>query len=368
MNNEEFTKQLSDLLSKVLPKDSILIIPAVFLLYFLFSKFKEEKFLPSFFSEKVNLENLEDLEKLNYDDEGKKNYRNAFIFSKITGKVASIETINWIFNCFDPRLAIYIYSKVPAYLKLKDGKLIRKSLTIDYFFIFFLAAITIPVLILCCLYGISIILGATPIKTNSTLIKVDIPVILTLSCLLLSIYFFDFSLRELRFINIVNDFYNTYSLWIFDDSMRDRIYKLMEIFLSNEGWKIVEKDEIKSLFPDLTSIIIAERKLPYEGVTKIERRIIDVEVFPSILTTESFHQIQENYYKNRNVLIGLATEDIHKQDLFFAIPKVVYDNSKAIIQCKQYKKIKLLIYSFENESVVGKWQTKRKDSGGLNPC
>jgi hypothetical protein len=98
----------------------------------LISNFMKEGIL--FASKRLkNSELMSCIEKLAYlDDNAKNNCKNSIVFRAMTGKQAPIHEVNLILNCYDPILAMDIYSKADKYIQFdKDDQLSEPDILLD---------------------------------------------------------------------------------------------------------------------------------------------------------------------------------------------------------------------------------------------
>lgn len=73
----------------------------------------------------LEIKNLELVDKLKYaSDEAKNNFVRSSIFSILTKRTTCIHHINIMFNTYDPRRLILIYSKAPAFVEFSDTDVI----------------------------------------------------------------------------------------------------------------------------------------------------------------------------------------------------------------------------------------------------
>lgn len=74
----------------------------------------------------VDVKNLELLDKLNYESaEAKHNFVRSSIFTIFTKRTTCIHHINLMFNSYDPRRLLMIYSKAPGFVAFTDNGIIK---------------------------------------------------------------------------------------------------------------------------------------------------------------------------------------------------------------------------------------------------
>lgn len=105
-----------------------------------------------------------DLEIANYlvDPKIESHLVNQMAFEALTGKKASLETMQWIFKCHDPSTALDIYANAPQLLKiekhsLSKAKWIKKYSQLIYWLTFVVSIIILILVSLFTFYSIEIL-------------------------------------------------------------------------------------------------------------------------------------------------------------------------------------------------------------------
>jgi uncharacterized membrane protein YqjE len=182
---------------------------------------------------------LKDSEQISYitelkylDTKAIDNCKNSIIFRAITGKQTPIHIVNLIFNCYDPALAIYIYSKAVRYIQFDDkGQLLEPKIVRNKsanFALYILIALSSS-LILLGYSGLDSLGSYHPNASsdanalNAIHIFINIFSVFFIIAVLFGLWGLNYSLNELTFLAKVRKFYDDYRLWKADQDRKQQV-------------------------------------------------------------------------------------------------------------------------------------------------
>jgi hypothetical protein len=175
-----------------------------------------------------NSQRISDMREISYlDEKAKNNCINSIVFSAETGCQAPIHIVNLMFNCYDPALAMYIYSRAKNYIKfdnddqLLEPKRIRSKWIIVLIAFMLLTSLSLAIVSLLGVFNglkiiLSLIMSFSKNINSAIYIFLFFVIFFTIVFVITTVigfWGFRYSLNEFSFLDKVKKFYENYDQW-----------------------------------------------------------------------------------------------------------------------------------------------------------